>query len=405
MAKLFGIAGKASGKMGSMVFRVRDGQQVVSQYNPIVKNPKSASQTNQRSSFKLMSQLAAIYADVLVFAPQGAKSARNQFVKKNFPLVTVTEGNANVQLANLALTSGSARPADYTVTRTSNNISAQTNAVPSGTYSKFIFILVVVKPSGDIAVVNSVDATATVADGNVTYAASFGSDYASENVVVYGYGVSAKSGKAEDAFGNINGSAATFIASLVGTRTLGTGDITVTRNLGLALASSENSGSTANFNQATVSVSTTGSGNVTGAGRYNVGSVCQLVATAEEGASFIGYYSGASLLSSNPAYQFTVSEDIVIEARFTAIAGKHTLTIINKLRSYDGENLPVEPEGASGEGQHTEGEQVYCVAGSATGYGFDGWYNENGQVLSGSNGYVYNMPGSDATLYAVWNPA
>lgn len=82
--------------MGSAVFRVREGQQVVAQYNPLVKNPNTAGQQSQRAKFKLMSQLAAVLAPgigtmgVTKRASSGAGTKRNGFMQKNIGLV-VTE--------------------------------------------------------------------------------------------------------------------------------------------------------------------------------------------------------------------------------------------------------------------------------------------------------------------------
>lgn len=102
MATLQGITGKLSGKMGSAVFRVREGQQVVAQYNPIVKNPNTEGQQAQRAKFKLMSQLAAIMSPgigtmgVTKRASGGKGTARNGFVQKNFSLVSTEASDGNV---------------------------------------------------------------------------------------------------------------------------------------------------------------------------------------------------------------------------------------------------------------------------------------------------------------------
>lgn len=101
--------------MGSAVFRVREGQQVVAQYNPIVKNPNTAGQQDQRAKFKLMSQLGAIMAPAMgsfiikTRAEGGKPSQRNAFTKANFPLVEVTtdtqEVVAKIPMEKLQLTS------------------------------------------------------------------------------------------------------------------------------------------------------------------------------------------------------------------------------------------------------------------------------------------------------------
>lgn len=65
MAKMYGFTGLLSGKMGNAVFRARSGQQVVTQYNPIVTNPNTVAQQNGRARFKLVSQLAVVFAATL----------------------------------------------------------------------------------------------------------------------------------------------------------------------------------------------------------------------------------------------------------------------------------------------------------------------------------------------------
>lgn len=110
-----GITGKLSGKMGAAVFRVRDGQQVVTQYNPIVKNPNTEGQQAQRAKFKLMSQLAAIMGPgfgtlaVTKRKSKGKPSQRNAFTQINFPLVEVSSDNqevtASIPMEQLKLTS------------------------------------------------------------------------------------------------------------------------------------------------------------------------------------------------------------------------------------------------------------------------------------------------------------
>lgn len=101
--------------MGAAVFRVREGQQVVTQYNPIVKNPNTEGQQTQRAKFKLMSQLAAVMApgfgtmSVTTRKTKGKPSQRNAFTQLNFPLVEVTSEDetvtAKIPMDQLKLTS------------------------------------------------------------------------------------------------------------------------------------------------------------------------------------------------------------------------------------------------------------------------------------------------------------
>lgn len=141
MARMQGITGKLSGKMGAAVFRVREGQQVVTQYNPIVKNPNTAGQQAQRAKFKLMSQLAAIMAPgfgtmgVTERPARGKGTARNGFVQKNFALAeTETEGEtvtAKIPMEQLQLTDSFRYLPNPTVTVTAGKINVEMLSIPT----------------------------------------------------------------------------------------------------------------------------------------------------------------------------------------------------------------------------------------------------------------------------------
>ena len=109
MSKLQGISGGLSGKTGSYTFRQSRGQTIVSQYQPVVKNPNTQGQQNQRAKFKLMSQLAAIMSPGFKRPGKQEPTQRNAFVQLNMPLVEVTSDNqevvAKIPMEQLKLTS------------------------------------------------------------------------------------------------------------------------------------------------------------------------------------------------------------------------------------------------------------------------------------------------------------
>lgn len=63
-----GIFSKLKGKLAGVVFQQYEGMQVGKEYQPNVKNPNTAKQIAVRASFKLASQLTAIYEHVLLIA-------------------------------------------------------------------------------------------------------------------------------------------------------------------------------------------------------------------------------------------------------------------------------------------------------------------------------------------------
>lgn len=84
MGKSTNGLGQFRGKVGSVVFRVNQGEQIVSAYQPVVRNPKSNLQTAQRNKMYLASQLSKLLSkeDLIGMNPTGsARDRRSMFVK------------------------------------------------------------------------------------------------------------------------------------------------------------------------------------------------------------------------------------------------------------------------------------------------------------------------------------
>ena len=56
---------KTKGKLGGVVFQQYEGMQVAREYQPVVKNPQSTKQVENRAKFKLSSQIVAQFKEVL----------------------------------------------------------------------------------------------------------------------------------------------------------------------------------------------------------------------------------------------------------------------------------------------------------------------------------------------------
>lgn len=214
-----GITGKVSGKMGSAVFRVRNGAQVVTQYNPIVKNPDTAGQQEARAKFKLLSQLGAIMESgfgtmsVTKRAGKSAPTQRNAFMQLNYPLVSVDLSSdvperASIQMESVQLTK-SARPLgkiEYennavSVTEIPNEVKTvrfvvvgyrEFNEVDPETGSFIIKVRPEVKQVQNIAVADN--------EAGITYTASWGAKY---TVLAYGL-IPTESGTANVNFDSIH---------------------------------------------------------------------------------------------------------------------------------------------------------------------------------------------------------
>lgn len=82
-----GAYGNYTGKVGNVIARKSNGRTVLAIYQPIVKNPKTEEQTNQRTKFGMISQFASRIGGFISegFKESGVNTtAYNRFIKKNF---------------------------------------------------------------------------------------------------------------------------------------------------------------------------------------------------------------------------------------------------------------------------------------------------------------------------------
>ena len=134
-----------------------------------------------------------------------------------------------------------------------------------------------------------------------------------------------------------------------------------------------------------------GSGEVSGAGSYNMGDMVVINATPNEGYEFVSWTDeDGDVISTSPSESVTMpAGDLTITANFEAIS--YTLS------------LSAEPEtgGAlSGEGMYFFGEEVSVIAEANEDYEFENWTDENGVELSLEAEYNFIMPSEDLHLVA-----
>lgn len=187
MATMQGITGKLSGKMGSAVFRVRNGQQVVTQYNPIVANPNTKAQQGPRSKFKLLSQLAAVLSpgfgtlNVVRRPAKGTPSKRNAFMKINYPLTANEDRGgevvAEIDMAKIKLTSSTRYLG--TITQTADTV--EITGIPEEV-TKVRFCVVAYKDGKPVLVEQG---EVNVVSGSASYAV----DDSENNATVLAFGI------------------------------------------------------------------------------------------------------------------------------------------------------------------------------------------------------------------------
>lgn len=231
--KLAGITGTGSGKLGSTVFSVSGGEQVVRQYQPTVGNPSTEGQVSQRAKLKLMSQLSAAFAAVLAFQKSGLVSARNQFSSKNIGLCTVSDGVVSINLEGIQLTPGNRGISAVVVSRdgaTAINVALAADCAK--VCDRVVYIAMVKNDENSLQLLDSKVCETAGANGlfEDTLAPS------NKEVVVYAYGIKDASAAAAGKYANYSVTSGTDIASLVASRAISTADFAFTKTVGATLA-------------------------------------------------------------------------------------------------------------------------------------------------------------------------
>lgn len=223
--KLAGIAGKGRGRLGSMVYKSVNGEQIVSQYQPSVSNPNTTAQVNQRARFKLMSQVAAAVSGEIAIPKSGLTSSRNAFVKKNFALSSINEDAASINLEQLQFTAGNVAVPPVVAARGDGGIIVALSAAAD--VSRVCYLVYRTNAQQQLQFVSSTIAETAGADGTfpATLAAAEG------ELIVYAYGMRDTDAAASARYGNYNVQDGTALASLIVARTLSTADYSFTRTV------------------------------------------------------------------------------------------------------------------------------------------------------------------------------
>lgn len=212
--KLNGIFGTGSGKTGNAVFATSAGKQIVRTYQPKVTNPNTDAQVAQRAKFKLLSQLGAVMAPIIVIPKDGLVSSRNRFVKINYPLAEYDNGQATVDLKNIQVTESQIPLTNMSASYNDQNhsIDAASNVSLASTFDKVAYGLFKVTEGSKLQLVEVkvVDTNTTdTENGDVSFENVSNGDY-----VLFAYGMKAKNTNGRSNYFNYQVDGSSSIASL-----------------------------------------------------------------------------------------------------------------------------------------------------------------------------------------------
>lgn len=379
MGKVTSLNGKVTGKIGGVVYSTSAGAIIAREYNPNVANPNTSKQVDQRAKMKLMSQIAAALAPVIVIPKEGLKSSRNLFIKKNFDQASAHEGVAQITYENVQLTNGNAGiPAIYATRFPESGVQIQLAERCDASITRVVYIMYKKTSEATLQYVQSVIAEAPGADG--TFPATM--LYVEGDLVLFCYGMKDLNTKATAKYSNYGVRNAEDIAQLAMSRTINYSDYQFTQTRGTTLFAGENETTVIGANQARVYLTAQGNGRVNGAGVYDLATQVTVTATPNADNAFVGWKVNGSdtIISTNATYTFTLEgmTDLIAVFRSTLVEQFNvTLTA-----------SPVEGGTVRGAGQYDAAASCTAVATPAEGYSFVGW-KRNGQLVSNAPSYTF----------------
>lgn len=399
--KLSGILGTGSGKLGSSVFSVSGGEQIVRQYQPQVSNPSTAAQVEQRSKLKLLSQLGAALQPAIAIRKQGLVSARNRFSSVNFQFTYSDNNIANIELGDIQLTDANFPLAGFSVTRTGSNIHFELEESQSETIDEIMVVVLRRTSTESLAVAKQILVTEAGADG------LFPTDFESPegDVVILAYGMRFGDADAKAKYNNMVVGSASRLAQLISSNIVPQNAVGLTETRGLVLLEGESSAVTSGVFTASIGVviynngtdaADNAAGSVSGAGRYETGETVTLVATPAEGYRFIGWRNSASgsNISTQTTYTFVANNSQTIYAVFAETATRRV--ILGAATGSYGTNLTT-----TGAGEYNAGDNVTVTATVPNGQDFDGWYSDQAATnkVSDNSTYQFTMGSANVNLY------
>lgn len=305
MARVISLQGIAKGKVGSMVYSNVGGQMIARSYNPYVSNPNTVAQVNQRASFKLLSQIAAVMAPVIAIPKEGLKSSRNLFVKKNSGLASANNGVAQITYENLQLTNSSVGLPSIEATRSEENgIQISLAEDCSAALSRVVYMVYRKTSQSTLQYVQSTIVTDAGEEG--TFPGTL--LYVEGDIVLFAYGMKDLNASASAKYADYSVQNGEDVARLVLTRNLSMSDFQFTQTRGTTMFADEDETTQVGDNEARVYVTATAGGTATGAGVFTLGTSVTVSATPNEGYTFTGWRNNGSsnIISTDQNYTFTL---------------------------------------------------------------------------------------------------
>lgn len=407
MAKITNMVGLAKGKTGSIVYSVRNGQQIARAYNPYVGNPNTPAQVQSRAKLKLLSQVSAAVSPVIAIPRRGAQSPRNLFTRVNYQYTSYASNVANLKLADMQLTDSAVGLEGFVADRSGGtSIHCELNADMSVLYDAVVWVVIARMSSGQLF--PFADALVENAGIGGTFAVDL--PYTEGDISIHAYGIKTKSAAARAAFANMTSRSASGVASLVASRSVPVEELGLSETRGLFMPEGVNQQETTGVPMVAIRVAVqdengnavSNAGTITGAGNYAVGEQYTIEFTPAEGVVFLGWKmdNASGRLQNNP-YTGTANESHNFVAVVRVPRETHALQLLFT------SNSSTQAAALQGGGQYENDEEVTITAPSVSGNTFAGWYEDAAgtELLASTPNTTIVMPNENYAVYAKYIPA
>ena len=237
MAKISSILGKATGKVSSIVLIPRTGAVLARAYNPKKTQNGSEGQFIARAKLKLAGQIAAALAPAILIPPQGKKTTRNLFIKRNYNLISFENDFASIDYSKIQLTNGNIGIPNLIAARAvATGISVQLTLSFETFVNRVVYYLYTKTENGKLLYMGS--KVVNDAGDNNRFPATF--PYANGDICIFAFGMVDVTTQATNKYGDATIQTGFDVASLYMKRFKAKKEVFFTRTTGVTMYAGSN---------------------------------------------------------------------------------------------------------------------------------------------------------------------